>query len=197
MPGKALFIRFICFKAGAQVQALHYLYQPERPMVLSMNKKQLFNNFITANLDHAYRFAFTFVKNEKDAEDIVSESVVKALRSINKLKKPQYMKTWFFNIISNTAFTYLKQKSRLSIAEEAEMDVMQSFQDDYSHITIADIISLLDEKRRFVIVLRFLEGMKINEIAKILDISESTVKTRLYSALKLLRISLEEDYESL
>ena len=59
-----------------------------------MNKKQLFEQFITNkdNLDQAYRFAFTYTKNQQDAEDVVSDSVLKALNSIAQLRKEQYLK---------------------------------------------------------------------------------------------------------
>ncbi|MCK9478065.1 MAG: sigma-70 family RNA polymerase sigma factor [Firmicutes bacterium] len=160
-----------------------------------MDKNKLFNDYLVTNLDLAYRFAFTFVKNEKDAEDIVSDSVLKALKSINRLKKPQHLKTWFYKIIANTAFTHLKKKSKLYFIENNKMDTLCESNDDYSHITIQSIVSLLDENHRVVIVLRFLEDMKIKEISEVLNINENTVKTRLYSALKLLKISLEDKHE--
>ena len=50
-----------------------------------MEKKQLFETFITQNLDGAFRFAYTYMKNKEDAEDVVNESVIKALRSIRSL----------------------------------------------------------------------------------------------------------------
>lgn len=53
-----------------------------------MKKKQLFEKFITENIDNAYRFAFTYTKNRSDAEDVVNESVLKAISSIESLKTP-------------------------------------------------------------------------------------------------------------
>lgn len=44
-----------------------------------MSKKRLFSEFISENIDNAYRFASTYTKNQEDAEDIVSESIIKAL----------------------------------------------------------------------------------------------------------------------
>lgn len=57
-----------------------------------MNKKQLFENYLMENIDSAYRFAYTYAKNREDAEDIVNESVVKAIKSINQLQMPKYIK---------------------------------------------------------------------------------------------------------
>ena len=56
--------------------------------VKSVDKKQLFERFIRQNVDGAYRFAYTYTKNKEDAEDVVNESVVKALRALKGLKNP-------------------------------------------------------------------------------------------------------------
>lgn len=164
----------------------------------NMDKKQLFEDYLEQNLDCAYRFAYTYVKNKEDAEDVVSESAIKAMKAINSLKEPQYLKTWFYRIIINTASTHLKKRSRVSFVDDYTIDYMQNAVDDFSHLTVNSLIQSLDEKHRVVIVLRFLEDMKISEIAQILGVNQNTIKTRLYTALKLLKMELEEkDYEAL
>ncbi len=156
-----------------------------------MKNKQLFEKYITKNLDNAYRFAYTFTKNQCDAEDIVSESVVKALAAADSIKNPQYIKPWFYRIISNTAVTFLKSKKRFQSAEEFENDL--TAEDDYSEVTLMSIINNLDLKYRETVVLRFLENMRISEIAEVTGVNENTVKTRLYRALELLKTEMESD----
>lgn len=158
-----------------------------------MNKKQLFEQFITnkESLDQAYRFAFTYTKNQQDAEDVVSDSVIKALRSIHKLKNAQYLKTWFYKIMINTALTQIEKNKKAVLIDYAELEDIQSITDDYSDISFSQIIQHLNENYRVVIVLRFFEGMQIKEIAELLEINENTVKTRLYRALELLKIDME------
>ena len=53
------------------------------------------------------------------------------------------------------------------------------------------MFSLLDDKMRIIVTMRYLEDMKIAEIARVLGENENTVKTRLYKALKILRADLE------
>lgn len=156
-----------------------------------MKNKQLFEKYIAENLDNAYRFAYTFTKNQCDAEDIVSESVVKALAAADSIKNPQYIKPWFYRIISNTAVTFLKSKKRFQSAEEFENDL--TAEDDYSEVTLMSIINNLDLKYRETVVLRFLENMRISEIAEVTGVNENTVKTRLYRALELLKTEMESD----
>lgn len=63
-----------------------------------MSTRKAFEKFMEGNIDNAYRFAYTFVKNKPDAEDILSESAVKALKAIKTLKDEKYLKSWFYKI---------------------------------------------------------------------------------------------------
>lgn len=156
----------------------------------AVKKKQLFEKFITENLDNAYRFAFTYTKNQCDAEDVVNESVLKTISSIESLKNPIYIKQWFYKIISNTAVSLIRSRHGFESAEDAEDKLVA--EDDYSELTLMSMINRLDIKYREIIVLRFLEDMQINEIAEVMGINENTVKSRLYRALEKLKADMEE-----
>lgn len=158
-----------------------------------MNKKQALETFLTANIDSAYRFAYTYTKNRRDAEDIVNESAVKALRSVNSLKDPAYIKPWFYRIISNTALTHIKNNKKITLINLEDTSESINEKDDYSDVSFNSIIEKLDVKYKPIIVLRFLENMTISEISRVLNVNESTVKTRLYKALSILKIDIEED----
>lgn len=155
-------------------------------------KKQIFDNYITENLDSAYRFAYTYMKNRHDAEDVVSESVIRALSSIVMLRDIRHIKTWFYRIIANTALTALKRQKRCVSVDfaENEFEAEPCF-DDYSGIHLEDILEKLPEKYRAPVVLKICEGMTLPQIAKVLSINENTAKTRLYTALRLLREETE------
>lgn len=153
-----------------------------------MSARAKFENYITQNLDEVFRFAYMYTKNKEYAEDVISESIVRALSSAASLKKTEYVKTWFYRIVINTANTYMKKQGRtVNIESAAE----RSTEDDYSEINLGSMFSLLDDKMRIIVTMRYLEDMKIAEIAKVLGENENTVKTRLYKALKILRADLE------
>lgn len=156
-----------------------------------MTKQKMFEQFLEENLDHAYRFAFTYTHDTALAEDVVGDSVIKALRALHTLRDESALKSWFFRIIINTAYTRLKQEQRtvsldaLSLPEEGQ-------EDDYSHLSFFQMIEKLDPRYRTIIVLRFFEDMKLEEIAYVLDENLSTVKTRLYKAIRLLKLEMED-----
>ena len=156
-----------------------------------MNKKQLFEKYITTNLDSVYRFAYTYTKNKYDAEDVVSESIIKALNAAETIRSPEYIKTWFYKIIANTAINNLKKKNRFDEFSEKENEI--SMEDDHSQINLQIILDKLEVKYREIIVLRFMEDMTIKEIAQVTGINESTVKTRLYRALEILKVEMGDE----
>ncbi|MBM6830036.1 RNA polymerase sigma factor [Anaerotignum lactatifermentans] len=157
-----------------------------------MNKANMFEQFINENVDAAYRFAYTYVKNKEDAEDILNESVVKALRSINSLKDTGKMKSWFYTIIARTALSHIKDRQKIIYLEDGAMEHLEPLTDDYSHISFEEMMDHLDPKHRPILVLRFLEDMTISEVAQILELNENTVKSRLYRALERLKLEIQE-----
>ena len=157
-----------------------------------MKKSKLFEDYITENIDSAYRFAFTYVRNKEDAEDILNESVVKAIKGINSLREPKHIKSWFFRIIANTAINYIRRQGKIVYLDYDDMEHLQKTEDDYSDLNFNELIEKLDQKYKSIIVLRFFENMTLQEIAQVLDTNENTVKTRLYKALKILKVDVEE-----
>mgnify|MGYP004660301627 CR=1 FL=1 len=162
-----------------------------------MRKRVIFENFISENLDRAYGFAFTYMKNREDAEDVVSESVTKALESINSLREENYVKTWFYRIIANTAKNVLRKKHRFISVELDEKTGEIAENDDYSDIFLRDILDGISEKYREIVVLKYCENMTFAEIAEVCGINENTAKTRLYAALRALRRNMEGKNEKL
>ena len=158
-----------------------------------MNKKQLFENYLNENIDNAYRFAYTYTKSKEDAEDVVSESVIKALKALHRLRNTESLKPWFYKIIANTALSHIKKNQKLIPSEPETFEAAGGKTDDYSVLNFESLIKSLDIKYRSIIVMRFLEDMSLKEIAKVLDTNENTVKTRLYTALKMLRMEVYDE----
>lgn len=158
-----------------------------------MSNRQLLEKFITENLDNAYRFAYSYTKNSQAAEDVVSESVIKALSAIDTLKNKEFLKTWFYRIIINTAISRIRSEQKIVYIDSKDTDIYEKTFDDYSHITLNEFIEKLDEKYKTVIILRYFEDMTLEEISKVTGENLSTVKSRLYRGLKILKTEMEED----
>lgn len=161
-------------------------------MEISSLEKQL-EDYILQNKEKHYRLAYSYVKNIEDALDVVQESIYKAFSNINTLRTPDYIKTWFYKILVNTAIALLRKQKRLVIIEDEFLDgINQSAVDTYEDIDLKKALESLPVKYRSVVELRYFEDLKIEEIAAILEENVNTIKTRLYKALKVLRISMDE-----
>ncbi|MDK2563965.1 RNA polymerase sigma factor [Romboutsia sedimentorum] len=155
-------------------------------------KEKTFKNYIIENKNSFYRIAYKYVRNEQDALDIVQESILKGLSKIDKLENVDCIKPWFYTILINTSIDYTrKSKKYTQIVEKISTDTYID-RDIETDIDIQMALDNLPKEYKTVVMLRYFEDMKISDIAKTLDENINTVKTRLYKALKLLKIEIDE-----
>ncbi|WP_235864076.1 sigma-70 family RNA polymerase sigma factor [Sutcliffiella halmapala] len=146
-----------------------------------------------------YRTAFVYVKNQEDALDVVQETAYRAFKSIKDLKEPNYIKTWIIKITMSCSIDILrKQKKVVEWKSEIESALVNDYEKDISlSITLEQLINLLNENEKQVIVLRYYFDFTIKEVSVTLKIPLGTAKTLLYRGLSKLRKGLkwEEFYE--
>lgn len=156
----------------------------------NMAKEKRVEEIILQNYDCYYRLAYSCVHNEADAGDIVQNGVYRAIRSSHKLKQKAYAETWVYRIMLNEIFRLCKEKKTELISLD-EIQAEQGREDVYGNLDLQRALDSLSPKDKAIVVLRFFEDRKLEEIAQILDENVSTVKSRLYRSLKKLRIELE------
>lgn len=144
------------------------------------------------NYQRYYRLAYSYVKNEADALDIVQESAYKAMKNSSKLKETAFADTWIYRIVVNTALDFLRRSQKESESTEEYLETEQSVEEDgYARADIMVTLSALPIKDRSVLILRHFENFKLEQIAEMTGESLSTVKSRLYRAQEKLRMKLE------
>ncbi|MEG2812288.1 MAG: sigma-70 family RNA polymerase sigma factor [Clostridium sp.] len=153
--------------------------------------KKEFEEFVVENQIYLYKMAFTYLKSEEDALDIVQESILKAYKSLRKIENKNYLKTYVTRIVINTSLTYMKKEKRtLTYSPEILGDMVDKM-DRVEDIEVN--INVLDDELRGIIVLKYYYGYTIREVSEILLIKESDVKNRIHKALNLLRKDIKED----
>ncbi len=140
-----------------------------------------------------YRIAFTYVKNQNDALDVVQETAYRSFKAIRNLNEPKYFKTWLIKIAISCALDMLRRQQKIVQFSPASMELFPTdIKDDIDlEVTFQQLIELLNEDEKGVILLRFYQDMTIKEVAETLDIPLGTAKTILYRALKKLRKDLK------
>ena len=146
---------------------------------------------LTENYERYYRLAYSYMRNEDDALDVVQESAYRASRDCRKVRNKDYLSTWIYRIVVNTALDMLRRKKKENITEELpEIPV----EDQYQDLELRTVLNQLDDKSRTIILLRYFEDLKLEDIADIVGDNLNTVKARLYRSLKKLRLNLEAEH---
>lgn len=149
----------------------------------------------------AMRTAYLITGNKYASEDIVQEAFTTCYLSIKTLKSPEYFKTWFFKLLTRIAWRYIKKEKTLIPTEEIN-DVIEKNQDltapneievRQAKSEVYKEILKLDYKLQTTIVLYYYNELSVKEIAKVMGCLEGTVKSRLHTARKKLKISLLEE----
>ena len=143
---------------------------------MSSITREAFEKLINEYKSNMYRLALGILQNQYDAEDAVSESVLKAYENLVKLRNADKFKAWILQITANEARLLYKKQKRQLYTENIE-SYMPVFEEDYHELW--DVVMQLQRPYREVILLFYYEQFSITEIARILQIREGTVKSRL------------------
>ena len=175
---------------------------------LQSGDQQELTKLVQQYSDSIYRVALRMLNNSAEAEDVLQETFIKALRSIENFEGRSSLSTWLYRIAVNEALMVIrKQKSEVSIIQDDFSDeesdgisVSQivdwcclpesEFLSSETKEKLNEAILKLPENLRSVFILRDIEGLSINETAQALDLSETNVKTRLLRARMKLREEL-------
>lgn len=161
--------------------------------LVEMKKEKQVKTYIVENKEALYRFAYSYVKNEDDALDIVHDAICKSLANINALKDINNIKPWIYKIVSNCTIDYIRKNRKYTELTDDLQEQNAIGYDTYEDIDLQEALDKLPEKYRTVIILRYFEDMKIGDIAQVLNENENTIKTRLYNGLSKLKIELIEE----
>jgi RNA polymerase sigma-70 factor (ECF subfamily) len=152
-----------------------------------------------------YYTAYGVVKNRSDAEDIVQETLLQALRSLHLLRQPDGFGPWVLRIAYNRAVDIFRRRKREVLPEQdddgADMfSLLESeapAQDPQRMMESREITTIvratlarLPESQRTAFTLKHVANLSIREIAEATSSSESTVKTNIYRAVQKLRADL-------
>ena len=153
-----------------------------------LSREKKVEEILLSQYDRYFRLAMSFVHNEADAGDIVQNGAYKAIRSSHLLKEPEFAATWVYRIMLNEIFRFCRQP-KFAPMEEA---MTGGSEDRYEDFDLRKALDALPKEDKAVVMLRYFEELKLEEISQILQENVSTVKSRLYRSIKKLRLSLEE-----
>jgi len=153
---------------------------------------------ISQYTDDLFRYAMALVRDTAQAEDLVQETFVRALRAFESLRPESNLKAWLFAILRNTWLNQLRHLRTLpetvEIDEDHHVASARSFRDPHTEYVaqwtvdvVREAVENLPLEFREVIVLREFEDLSYQEIAELLNCPQGTVMSRLARARARLR----------
>lgn len=149
--------------------------------------------------DGVYRLALAITKDAAAADEIVVDTFTRAHRAMERLEPDDSLRPWLYRVAinlsynrrppKNVSFSGLEDAAETLPAGEASSPPEQAELSELRHAVIACVDSL-GPKHRTVVVLHYLNGLNLAEIAQIVDCPVGTVKSRLHYALRRLRAHL-------
>lgn len=152
-----------------------------------MTKKKFCDSIYLYKKDF-YILASTILKNSADAEDAVSNAILKGFENLDQLKDSRKFKQWMLMIIKNEALKLKKKRFDLP-GDEMMETLIKPTQDHYDELW--DVIQKMKEEYRLAIVLFYYGNLSIRDIADILNLPAGTVKSRLSRGKEQLKQALK------
>ncbi|MDD5902762.1 MAG: sigma-70 family RNA polymerase sigma factor [Oscillospiraceae bacterium] len=142
-----------------------------------------------------YSLAFSIVRNDSDAGEIISDSIYRAYKNLDTLKNENSFKPWILRIVHNTAVEMIRKNSKTIPMEETPAASDDSPENDIiTRHTVREAVNNLKQPYRTVVVLFYYENLSVSKIAQITSTSIVNVKKQLSRARKMLREILKEDF---
>ena len=163
------------------------------------NDEAAFRQFYTDNVFRLFQFAFTFVQNREQSEEIVNDVFLKLWQNRSRINQIDNISVYLYVAVKNTAANYLRQqkgKERVDMENHVvhhfylSPDPEQLLITDELRKRIAASIDELPARCKLIFKLVKEDGLSASEVADILDISYKTVTTQLTIALKKLEAAL-------
>lgn len=124
--------------------------------------------------------ARSYLHNDEDTADAMSETVLACFEKLDSLRQPQYFRTWMVRILIRKCQDILRRRGRsVPLEEAAEVGYHDP---GPGRVEFLSLLDSLDEKYRTVLLLYYGEGFTTREIAQAMDLKEDTVKTCLKRA---------------
>jgi RNA polymerase sigma-70 factor, ECF subfamily len=157
-----------------------------------------YNLLISRWEKRVYNYLLRITANREDALDLTQDVFLKAYQNLRKLDNPERFAPWLYRIAHNEAYSMFRKRR-----PEADVDEMEPAGTELGitvggssvfpielNLAVASALERLSPEQREAVVLKIYQGFKFEEMSEILACPVSTVKSRLYTALELLKVEL-------
>ena len=148
-----------------------------------------------------FKTCLNFFGSTHDAEEVTQDVFLKVFHHIKKFEERSSFKTWLYKIVNNLCFTRIKKVIRhrekkeafaQNLADREKQRLRVEETKSSKDLKIQTALGKLGEEERQIIILKYLNGFSLNEIAESMDIGLSAAKMRLYRAVDKFKVFFEK-----
>lgn len=151
---------------------------------------EAFNTLVSRWDKRVYNYLLRILGNREDALDLCQDVFLKAYQNLKKLESEARFGPWLFRIAHNEAYSLFRKRRPETDIEELTVEPSVSVFPIELSVAVGRALDRLSADQREAVVLKIYQGFKFDEMAAILDCPVSTVKSRVYTALDLLKAEL-------
>ena len=140
-----------------------------------------------------YSILWHFLRDRSLAEELAQEVFLELHQSWKSVKSSRHLVFWLRRVTTHRAIDLVRKRKirpEMSLEESGEPTALEQLHDSFLASYLGRMVASLPEKQRMLVVLRYQEEMELEEIARVLGMNVSTVKTQIGRALELLRAKM-------
>lgn len=152
-----------------------------------------------------FRLALSIVGDPAEANEIMQETFIAALRSLPAYEEKKSFRAWLYTIALNHSRSHLRKRRVLErlrttltaifqVERQKQISPEEAVVQNEKEAQIWKALNQLDERHRTVVVLRYFHGLPVTEISEVLSVNEGTIHSRLHTARARLRGALKDLY---
>jgi len=167
----------------------------DRDLILKAQRGDVdaYNLLVSRWEKRVFNYLLRLVRNREDALDLCQDVLLKVYQNLRKLEDPARFAPWMYRIAHNEAYSMLRRKKPEDDIETTQIDMPSlggGMLPVETALAVDAALRRLTEEQREAVVLKVYQGFKFEEMSEILGCPLSTVKSRLYTALDLLKDAL-------
>jgi RNA polymerase sigma factor (sigma-70 family) len=168
-------------------------------LVITGDRRSI-NNFVEIYGSFMYNVCYKILLSPEEAEEAAHDAILKAVKAIRLFDHKASFKAWCYTIAYRTAIDY-KRKIRYTLPLDISNDVAsgqlsdQNIQQNEIKSALESLLSQLDDESKMIISLYYLEEKNIKEVSKIMGLTDSNIKIKLFRARKEMAIHAPKYFE--
>ena len=153
------------------------------------NDAESFIQLMELNRQSMLKVARSYLTSEQDVADAMQDTILTCYEKLHTLQQPQYFKTWLIRIVINRCKDILRQNHREELPGELEAQAVTD--ESFADVEFRELLQQIDEKYRTILVLYYVEGLTVRQIAEKEGVRHQNVTKRIIHAKNILKKFLQ------